>query len=526
MTKVKNLLKNIEAVPSKRLYLSIIADYDLKLGLCELIDNAIDNWTHNERKQNVKVSIELDYERQIIQVTDNSGGIKESEIDLIVSPGQTRSNPGVEAIGYFGVGSKRAVFAMAQEIKIRTRFKAEATLLIELNDSWIAEEGWGIDVYEVDKIPEGSTSIELTRLRKPIKQEEEQLLLNQLGAIYAKFLKLGGFELEINETPITAIEFESWSYPPGFGPKLWEGTVDFKDKGKIEVDILGGLTRSGDPSGDEYGVYIYCNDRLVLRASKAPEVGWRIPGIGNPHPSKGLARVLVYLTGPTQLMPWNSSKSQIDFKHKTFTEIADHIAKILKHYGTLSKKFSSERWTETVFPYTEGEVKKETVKNFSSSAKIYLPIIPRGERKKKYPDLIKSLNKELSKTKPWVVGLYEAIIAVDEIRKLKLQQNNRLCLLIMDSTLEIAFKEFLVYETIPPLSERTISAYNRPDLQREVAARSTISAALWRTIDYYYHKRCDLVHKRASTQISNDELATYRETVELVLTGLFGISFS
>lgn len=523
---MKILLKNIEAIPSKRLYLSIIADYDLKLGLCELIDNAIDNWTHNERKQNVKVSIELEYDRQTIQVTDNSGGIQESDIELIVSPGQTRNDTGEEVIGYFGVGSKRAVVALAQDIKIRTRYKSESTLLIELNDNWIADDGWGMELFEVDPIDEGSTTIDLTRLRNPIRAANETLLRNQLGAIYGKFLKLGGFELELNEDPIKPVEFESWSFPPRFGPKSWGGTVEFKKDGKIEVDILGGLTRSGDPSGDEYGVYIYCNDRLVLRASKAPEVGWRIPGIGNPHPSKGLARVIVYLSGPTQLMPWNSSKSHIDFKHLTFTEIADHIAKILKHYGTLSKKFSSEKWTETVFPFTNGEVKKETVENFSSSAKIFLPVIPRGERKKKYPDLIKSKNKDLAKKKPWVIGLYEAFIAVEEMKKLKLQQNNRLSLLIIDSTMEIAFKEYLLNEIPTRYSESRISGFSRDQLQNEVKTHISIDASEWNKIDYYYIQRCGLVHKRASSQISNEELESYRETCEDMLNKLFGIELS
>jgi len=34
----------VDAVPSKRLFLSIIADYDLNRSICELIDNAIDIW--------------------------------------------------------------------------------------------------------------------------------------------------------------------------------------------------------------------------------------------------------------------------------------------------------------------------------------------------------------------------------------------------------------------------------------------------------------------------------------------------
>jgi len=38
----------IDGTPVKRIILSIISDYDLKTGLSELIDNAIDQWSDRE----------------------------------------------------------------------------------------------------------------------------------------------------------------------------------------------------------------------------------------------------------------------------------------------------------------------------------------------------------------------------------------------------------------------------------------------------------------------------------------------
>ena len=38
---MKKEVDTIDAVPSKRLFLSIIADYDLNRSICELIDNAL-----------------------------------------------------------------------------------------------------------------------------------------------------------------------------------------------------------------------------------------------------------------------------------------------------------------------------------------------------------------------------------------------------------------------------------------------------------------------------------------------------
>lgn len=83
---MKEKAQEISAIPSKRIYLSIIADYHLHLSLCELIDNAIDNWIFNGKKESLRINIDLDYEQQTIAVADNSGGIKEDDLGLIVGP--------------------------------------------------------------------------------------------------------------------------------------------------------------------------------------------------------------------------------------------------------------------------------------------------------------------------------------------------------------------------------------------------------------------------------------------------------
>lgn len=57
---MKKLIGTLDAVPSKRLFLSIIADYDLNKSICELIDNAFDMWTRNGRRMAINISVTLD----------------------------------------------------------------------------------------------------------------------------------------------------------------------------------------------------------------------------------------------------------------------------------------------------------------------------------------------------------------------------------------------------------------------------------------------------------------------------------
>ena len=528
---MKNELNHISAIPSKRIYLSIIADYHLKLALFELIDNAIDSWIFNGRNQELEINLDLDYDQQTIIVKDNSGGIKEEEISLIVSPGQSRETASEEIIGVFGVGSKRAVVALAKQIKIFSRHSNKKTLLVELDNEWIEDEdNWYLPTYEVDAIEENTTQIELSILREKIVEEKHQDLLEHLGATYALFLEAGGMNILVNDGVVIPKTFENWSYPPGYEPRKRSGPIVFKDLGEIKVEILGGLTKSHreeESSNDEYGVYFYCNDRLITRAYKGPEVGFNPPRIGKPHPSLMLARVIVKLSGPVQLMPWNSSKSQIDFKHKAFQEIVTHIERMLFVYASMSRNWSGgEGWTENVFQYKSGEIQSEVLTDISSSIRLHVPTVTRKPRQPKYIDIVKKNNIMHAVLKPWSVGLYEAIIAVEEIGKLNLQQINRISLLILDSTLEIAFKEYLLNETGNRYSENRIASYNRIDLQNEVKNNCRIKQSAWSIIDYYYLKRCDLVHKRATTQISDQELSNYRSTVEYSLSKMFKLNFN
>jgi len=111
----------LDATPSKRLFLSIIADYDLNRSICELVDNGLDVWVRGAKTKATTIHVTLDKQQQTIVVEDNAGGLPKAELHYIIGPGQTGSKPTEETIGIFGVGTKRAVVALAQDIKIRTR---------------------------------------------------------------------------------------------------------------------------------------------------------------------------------------------------------------------------------------------------------------------------------------------------------------------------------------------------------------------------------------------------------------------
>jgi hypothetical protein len=524
---MKEQTGSVDATPSKRLYLSIIADYDVNKALCELIDNALDIWVISGRPSGLEIQLFLDEEQQKIDVHDNAGGVAEGDLPLIVAPGQT-GNVGVQqTIGLFGVGTKRAVVALAQDIRIRTRHD-EDTFQVEFDDAWIHNYAeWDIPLFRVSPIPAGSTRIELLRLRKPITKDTISRLHEHLSATYAKFLTTPGISIKLNNNVISPLTFEQWAFPPDYEPTIYTGKVTTSGGGIVQVEATAGLAKESSPAGGEYGVYLYCNDRLIARALKTIDVGFDTGMAGKPHADISLTRAIVSLNGDAQLMPWNSSKSNINPSHEVFQALRPWLVRVISDYSSLSRRTSKFEggWPDNVFRFTSGSLKRVAISDFPTVKTSYLPPLP--EISPRYASVVQRANKDLSKSKPWTKGLYETIIAVDWILKQRFDQRNRIALVLLDSTIEIAFKDFLSNECGTRYSEKRLSEIfnNRIDVHKEIKKYKRISQNIWMKIEHYYDQRCQLLHRRATVTIADKDIDDFRKITELVLRKLFNLRF-
>lgn len=521
---MKKHVEVIDGTPHKRIILSIVSDYDLNRSICELVDNAADIWIKNGKTSSLCIKINFDQNQKTIFIEDNAGGVKENELNYLISPGASSNNADDNTIGIFGVGTKRAVIALSQDIKIITRFKKNKTFQIEFDEVWLRDEDWHLPYFEVNNIDEGSTIIELQKLRVEIGQQEIANLINHLSSTYAKFLDSKNFNIEIDGEPIKSLRFENWAYPKDYCPHEYNGELSFVDGKKVKINVIAGLTTESSPAGGEYGVYFYCNERLIARALKSPEVGF-IKGIaGQPHPSLSIARIIVSLNGASIDMPWNSSKSDININHPTFRELQKWLLDIVKNYTSLSRRLAGE-WPETVFKHTEGKIKTVEVVNFKVASRSYLLNLPKVISK--YIDIVKQKNSSISKIKPWTKGLYESMIAVDFVKKQRIETKNRIALLMLDSTIEIAFKEFLVNDvTSVYYSDKDIARIFEKrhlvtDEIKKHIPKTEISDDDWKKIKYYYDLRSKLVHERATVDITDSQLEDHKMITEKVLKVLF-----
>jgi hypothetical protein len=512
----------LDVTPEKRLYLSVISEYDLLKAICELVDNAID-YSKKNRKTNLEISITIDQSRQSILIEDNAGGVPASELALLLSPGKTTNEISDNVIGYFGVGAKRAVVALAQDITIKTRFGRKETCKIHFDDDWINEvEEWELEYDILPKnIAGGTTIIELFKLRSPITAEDLDQLKTHLAEVYGIFIE-EGVKIQLNGTEITPALFtNNWTYAKGYEPTSFSEKITVGDR-EIDVEIVCGLIdHPGDPD-NSYGIFFYCNDRLITKGLTDFSVGFESGKVGNPHYNISLTRTIVKLNGQSRDMPWNSSKSGIDIKHHIFQTLRSSIINVTTNYAKISRALQG-KWDKEIFPFTDGDITQQTKIPIENIPRNFLPTPPAS--KPRWAQRIIKANQRIIAKKIWAEGLQDSIIAADNISKTHLSQKNRIAIIILDSTLEIAYKEFLVNEVNIGMRKFSDICQNRFDVQKEVFKHIAITKTVEQQIDHYYRLRNLLIHQRATPNISDVDINRYRRIVEDLLRKMFGLRF-
>jgi len=161
------------------------------------------------------------------------------------------------------------------------------------------------------------------------------------------------------------------------------------------------------------------------------------------------------------------------------------------------------------------------LETITSIPKSYLPVPP-ASKQKWHQKIIKN-NSAVISQKPWAPGLLDSIIAADLIYKSSLEQKNRICLIILDSTVEIGYKEYLVNEKGIGIKPFKSISDNRALVQAEVNKHLSINPQTIKKIDFYYKLRCDLIHQRATPNITDPQIEDYRVIVEELLKNMFGL---
>jgi hypothetical protein len=515
------LVGEIDATPDKKILQSIASDIDLKKGVLELVDNGIDEWKLR-RNPSLTVELTFDVSNKRLSYSDNAGGIKEENLNMIIQPGGTTRKPEDVSIGEFGIGSKRAIVALSAQAEVVSRFESKGTFKIVVDDSWTSSSSWKIPKYKTAPAAPGNTQILFKRMKFDLSLEIIQEIKRLLSETYC-FTLSRDFMLVVDGESIKPNIFKNWAFPPhGRHPRTYKTFISV-DGRKVNVEITVGLMRESSQTG-EYGFDIFCNDRMILKNYKHPEIGFTAGLLGFPHPAKAWFKGVVRISGANEDMPWNSTKSGLDFSNPIFQSLKDKLVKLSKPYVQLSRRLGGDSKRQ-ISAFPSGRIKKV---NLTSQEELVVdledvPNLPPG--RKSQADVVLSQNRAQIKKFPWARALVENIYVVDLIlAKFKLENKNRFALILLDSCLEIAFRDYLFRVTGLRFSKKQKEELvQRRKLYSAVRSNSHLADGIWKSVDFFYTLRNSLYHEVASTEITDSDIEHFRKLVATVLRSLHGI---
>jgi hypothetical protein len=128
--------------------------------------------------------------------------------------------------------------------------------------------------------------------------------------------------------------------------------------------------------------------------------------------------------------------------------------------------------------------------------------------------------KQGDRTSPWMSGIHDGLAGARLLLRSSIPHRIRLAVILLDSTLETAYRSFLVRERSVKLTE---AHRDRATLTKVVRKHlSDIDDPVWRSLDYYHEEiRNDFYHESAGKTLTDESYLDYQDTVEFVIDRAF-----
>jgi hypothetical protein len=333
---------SVDAEPTKELLIqSLVKDIPLIRAIIDLVDNSVDGARAIRGTKGYSgLFVHLNISNDAFEITDNCGGMSvEGAREYAFRFGRPTNMPRrlntPHSVGQFGVGMKRAIFKLGRVFSVESRTKNSYFIVKENVDDWKTRkdaegnELWNFrftpPVVEGEPQPQNErrgTTIKVTKLLSAVATEmSTDSFLTELSSELsaAHELSMGkGLEIKLNGHLIP--------YEPS---KLYRSQKiqpakkrlhKIQDKSKIDIVLYAGIY--GSKPSKAGGWYVYCNDRLILRADQSAITGWgenigeRIPKF---HPQFARFRGFVFLDCDNPaLLPWNTTKTGLDTDNELY----------------------------------------------------------------------------------------------------------------------------------------------------------------------------------------------------------------
>ncbi|WP_108827830.1 ATP-binding protein [Ascidiaceihabitans donghaensis] len=350
--------KKVKVSPTKAFFVRMITrDITLEDSILDLIDNSVDGAWKNEGSRPAGLAENVDLKKYQIEITanetefsisDNCGGMSlEDAVEYAFSFGRREDDPTDEfSIGVYGIGMKRAVFKLGENISIHSTTNDQNgdrlgfRVPIDVNDWLTIHDGpWDFDLVPDNPEEQTGVRIAVTNLTRSTKVAfGNPAFIQQLARVISRDYALHlnqGLNILVNGKKVTGWEI-TFKSSDEFEPVRFD-FVDEADGQPVSVEIIGGMAEvppdglEPDERGrkqDPYGWYIVCNGRIVLAADKTEISGW---GDAWPkwHPQyAGFIGLLVFSAKSAADLPLTTTKRSVDRASGVFRRSRPHLGKI------------------------------------------------------------------------------------------------------------------------------------------------------------------------------------------------------
>lgn len=353
----------INASPTKEFFVAVLVrDIILVDAIAELIDNSIDGAKKVSSGENFsKFHIFVKFSKNSFTIEDNCGGIPvEIAQNYAFRFGRdenaTATNSPELPIGQFGVGMKRSLFRIGDYFEVdSTAQNSSFAMDVDVN-KWKSTKEWEFEFNKKYKPTQNSrledcgTKIIVNSLHKNVSedfatQNFESRLKVKIEAVHSEALT-NGLKIKINEIELSGHKDElliSKDIKPFF-KKITIG----KKPNIVEAKIRAGISTK---SKENFGWYIYCNGRQVLKADKTKLTGWGSAAsevtVPQSHTQFDRFRGYVYFESKNaSLLPWNTTKSGINENSEVYQSVRLEMILALRQVVDFLNQLDKENDTE------------------------------------------------------------------------------------------------------------------------------------------------------------------------------------
>jgi hypothetical protein len=332
-----------KANPTKAFFVRMVTrDISLEDCILDLTDNSVDGaWqmeggkpmSLSSRTVLSKYKIDVELSAAHFQISDNCGGISlDQAAEYAFTFGRRDTDPHEKySIGVYGIGMKRAVFKIGNQIRIRSNYRLKLgkteSFAVPINVAdWLSDqtEQWDFDIESDKPLPAPGVKISISNLNEGASTAFGspafvQKLKRTIARDYALHLHRG-LVIVLNGEIIKGWQIvmrKSAKFEP-----LRTSYIDKEESRPVSVEILAGMAalppESSDPDEsdqdeDRSGWYVACNGRIVLAADKSIVAGWGSDGWPKWHPQySGFIGLILFVAEDAAYLPLTTTKRSVD----------------------------------------------------------------------------------------------------------------------------------------------------------------------------------------------------------------------